>query len=376
MRNILDNSAVMISAIVFIVVSAFYQGPGFSSAFAESGDYSEVRELMDEGWWDDALEILEKRIRAAPDDPELNFLLGKLYHYKQDYDKADDYFKNAIKLDDSKGDYHLWLGHTRGMKAQTGSPLKAIFRAKGCRKCYETALEKDPENIDAHFSIFQYYLQAPGIAGGDKDRARREAEIIAGLDTLRGYLARSMVNEFIEKDQEKAEEELTRAIEFDSTRSDAYYCLSAYYIRQGRDDLAESTYTRYLRIDSKNADAYQNIGFFLQQRKRYDEAAAAFQRSLELDSTDIHNIYQIGKTFVLSENNLESAEGCFKRYLAAPRLKGYWPSRAAAHWRLAMVYDLQGKYNPAISELEKALALDSEYEEAKELLKQIRKKQK
>ncbi|NIM97125.1 MAG: tetratricopeptide repeat protein [candidate division Zixibacteria bacterium] len=49
---------------------------------------------------------------------------------------------------------------------------------------------------------------------------------------------------------------------------------------------------------------------------------------------------------------------------------------AAAHWRLGMVYDLQGKVDLAIAETEKAVHLDPESKEYKNTLKELKKKKK
>ena len=114
------------------------------------------------------------------------------------------------------------------------------------------------------------------------------------------------------------------------------------------------------------------MGYLYQRQQAYEKAAAAFEKVLAVDSADVTALYQIGRTLVLSESDLQRAEECFKRYLAESRYKGWWPDRAAAHWRLSMVYDLKGRTDMAIAELEKALELDPKKEEWKDQLKQYR----
>ena len=69
-------------------------------------------------------------------------------------------------------------------KARNASKLKAAF---------ETAIALEPANLDARTGLMQFLLQAPGFAGGDKAKAREQAEAIAKVDAWRGAWARLQV---------------------------------------------------------------------------------------------------------------------------------------------------------------------------------------
>jgi hypothetical protein len=55
----------------------------------------------------------------------------------------------------------------------------------------ETAASLDPNHVDARMGLIEFYLLAPGILGGGKDKAQKTAAGIALLDPSQGYIAQS-----------------------------------------------------------------------------------------------------------------------------------------------------------------------------------------
>jgi tetratricopeptide (TPR) repeat protein len=144
-------------------------------------------------------------------------------------------------------------------------------------------------------------------------------------------------------------------------------------------DEAESLAYKGLAIDSTEKNVYYSLADIYIEKKRYDEAIARYEQVIMLDSTDVLTSYLIGKTLILADSDLNRAETLFLKYLDS-KLKGYWPDKMEAYWRLAMVYDKQGKYEQAKTALEKGLALkpkDIEEDiekEMKDLLREVKKK--
>ena len=304
-------------------------------------DYTleEGKRLLDEQKFEEAKEVLLKVVKQEPENPEANFLLCKVFLILDDHDKSIKYGKKAVKLNDSESDYHLWLGRAHGTQAQKGSKLKALFRAKRAKKEFEKAVEWDSTNVEARFALMQYYLMAPGIAGGDKKKAKKQAEIMQGLDSCYGAWAWALVWQK-EKDFDKAETLLRKAVELD-TSSDY-----------------RATYW---------------LGIFLQEREKYTQAVELFEKLYNEHPDQMAALYQIGRTYVFAKDSLDKAERCFKQYLQVEPKKNA-PDWAGAHWRLGMVYDLQGKTDLAIAELEEALKLDPKNKTYKKTLKKLKKK--
>jgi tetratricopeptide (TPR) repeat protein len=71
-------------------------------------------------------------------------------------------------------------------------------------------------------------------------------------------------------------------------------------------------------------------------------------------------------------NGLPRAERYFRKYLTMEP-EGGEPHHAAAHWRLGLVLEKEGKNAEAIGEMEEALRAEPDFKEAKADLKRLRK---
>jgi tetratricopeptide (TPR) repeat protein len=306
---------------------------------AQNYTLEEGKRLFQETKYEEAKQVLLKVVQQEPQNPEVNFLLCKVYLSLDDYDNAIKYGEKAVKLDDSKSEYHLWLGNAYGVQSQKGSKLKALFRTKKVKSEFEKAVELDSTNLEARFGLIQYYVMAPGIVGGDKQEAKKQAEIIEKMDPLYGAYSWVLFWQK-EKDFDKAEIYLRKAAELDTS----------------------VTYrARYW------------LGFDLQERKKYPQAAEVFEKLYNEHPDQTGALYQVGRTYLLAKDSLDKAERCFKQYLGIEPKKND-PDWAAAHWRLGMVYDLQGKTALAVAEVEEAVKLDPQNENYKKTLKELKKK--
>jgi tetratricopeptide (TPR) repeat protein len=301
----------------------------------------------------------------------------------------------------------ITLGDAKGLQAQEGSKLKAPGRAKGAKKALERARAIDPANIDAMQWLIEYYLQAPGIAGGSKEKAKATADEIIKLDEARGHTSWARIHEYL-GDLDQARIAAQKAIDADpDNRARRYQYARICYEQKNYDDAeavyvavvnenpddpkahvalgdgyrilerwddAEAAYRVAIELEPDNIDARKNLGYLYQNEKvkRWDDAIAEFEMILELDPTRADALYQIGKTCVLSETQLERGEKCFKDYLNA-RVKGWWPQPADAHWRLAMIYDLEGEIDKAEAELRTARDINPNHKASKSMQSELKK---
>ena len=186
------------------------------SSIAQDYTLGEGKRLFDQEEYTQAKEVLLKVVLAEPENPAVNFLLCKTFLYVGDHDKCVKYGEIAVKLDDTNSDYHLWLGRGYGVQAQKGSKIKAIFRAKKCKGEFEKAVALDSTNVNARLDLLQYLVAAPGIAGGDKEKAKKQAEIIPGIDSLFGAIGWAVYWGNL-NDSIKTEQYLRTAVRLDTT---------------------------------------------------------------------------------------------------------------------------------------------------------------
>lgn len=93
-----------------------------------------------------------------------------------DVDRAVSLSEAAVKSNPRNADAWQVHGSLLCSQAQSGSKLRALGRAHDCRDAFEQAVKLDSSSINANIALVQFYLGAPGFAGGDKKRA---AEAIA-----------------------------------------------------------------------------------------------------------------------------------------------------------------------------------------------------
>jgi tetratricopeptide (TPR) repeat protein len=83
---------------------------------------------------------------------------------------------------------HVALGNALGTKAMSNGIMSAMSYAGTIRDEFKKAVELDPQNMEARFSLLQYYMQAPAIVGGGSGKAKALALQTAGINPDGGKL--------------------------------------------------------------------------------------------------------------------------------------------------------------------------------------------
>lgn len=148
-----------------------------------------ARALLDARQLAEAQAAFEKLAAAHPADPEVNFALGELALRRNEPEKAAPYFEKCVAAAPTSSRYHRRLGDSYGSHAAKASVFSKPGLAKKCLAAYEKAVALDPSDIDARFSVFEFYRQAPALFGGGIDKATATAEAIKKLDATRGHYA-------------------------------------------------------------------------------------------------------------------------------------------------------------------------------------------
>ncbi|HEV8241254.1 MAG TPA: tetratricopeptide repeat protein [Thermoanaerobaculia bacterium] len=272
---------------------------------------------------------------AHPKDAEAADYLGRTLLSLHQPDDAVDWLEKATQLAPRRSDYLVHLAQAYGRAAQEASMLRKPGLAKSAQQACLKAIEIDPGNLDAREFLVTFYLVAPGIMGGDDDKAREQADEIAKRDPVRGALAHANVA-VDAKDFAGAEKILKEAL--------------AKHPNEPRLQLA--------------------LGTFYQSQQRWDAAFELYETVLAADPNAWNAVYQIGRTAALSGKRLDRGVETLKRYVGhTPDAES--PPLANAHYRLGMVYEKQGNKPAARAEYQAALKLDPKLDDAKEALKKL-----
>lgn len=158
-------------------------------AAPDSAQREQVAELFKQRQWTEAKVLLEKITAAEPANAEAWQSLGQAHLALQNADAAVAAHEKAVELLPNDALYRLQLGHAYGFAATKAGLFSKMGLAKKCKAAYDKAVELDPANINARWSVMEYCRQAPGIVGGGMDLAYAQAAEIKKLDARRGRAA-------------------------------------------------------------------------------------------------------------------------------------------------------------------------------------------
>jgi cytochrome c-type biogenesis protein CcmH/NrfG len=158
-------------------------------AAADQALRDQAEALFREREWAQAQAVLERAAAAAPNDAETQGLLGKVYLTRGDAEKAVAALERAAALAPQSSNYQRMLGDAYGISAQKAGMFGKMTFARKCKAAYDKAVELDPRNLEARWSLMEYCRQAPAFVGGGMDAAYAQAEEIRKIDANRGRIA-------------------------------------------------------------------------------------------------------------------------------------------------------------------------------------------
>jgi hypothetical protein len=204
---------------------------GFSLAVAVVASQPLPEKLIEEGHWKQARALVEPRFRERPNDPRANFLLSQIRNAFHDRRAPLGLAETAVRLDSGVAKYHRQLAEVLGVTAQHSGMVQQLFLARRFKKEIDTAISQDPNDLQALRDLMEFYLLAPGIAGGDKDKARAVADRIVRANVAEGCLAQARLVEF-DNEAGRAENILRKAAESQPRNYRARIALASYYLSE------------------------------------------------------------------------------------------------------------------------------------------------
>jgi tetratricopeptide (TPR) repeat protein len=317
---------------IFAPLARFFLGtllwvPLLSFALSDS-----PADLLAAGRVDQALETLQRQIHSTPSGEAYN-LLCRAHFELGAWDAGIASCEKAIALEPKNGLYHLWLGRIYGEKAEHAGFLSAAGLAKKVRSEFERAVQLMPDSWEARTDLAEFYLEAPGVVGGGKDKARNEAERLAPLDAGMAHWIKGRIAEK-NKDTDAAEQEFHLAVQV--THGGARACL--------------------------------NLAGFYHHMNRLPEMDQAL-RKLEASPLDHPGALVDGAGILLrSGREYPMAVRLLHRYFSSPVEEA---PAFKAHVMLGEVFEKQGDRSAAAEEYRTAVAMAHTYRPAQEGWKRV-----
>jgi tetratricopeptide (TPR) repeat protein len=328
---------------------------------------SPAEKLIEAGHWKRARSIVEARLREAPDDALSNFLLSQIRGAFGDRATPLPLAEKAVALDGNTAKHHRQVAEVLGIAAQHAGAFQLLLLGRRFRKELDTALARDPQDIQALRDLLEFYLVAPGITGGDPRKAVDVAGQIGGLDQVEGLLARARIAEF-HKQTARKQELLGQAAEAQPPRYKALIALAQHFLKTDPPNVgaAEAQAKIAMNLDPGRVDAYSVLAAVHADRGEWSQLDSTLTIALREVPDDAAPHYRAAERLLASGRDPGRAERYLQVYLAqAP--EGNQPSIAEARWKLGLALEAQGRVAAARAEFQESVRLDPESKAAEEL---------
>ena len=156
-------------------------------------DIEKAEQHLDNGEINKSKTILASRLKSDPNDLKAISLLGDIASFEKKWDVALAYYKKLLNNDPSNADYNFRYGGALGLKAINVSKLKAVVYIPDIKKYLEKAAELDPKHIKSRRALVELYMQLPGLLGGSESKAQRYANELKKIAPLEGALSQAFI---------------------------------------------------------------------------------------------------------------------------------------------------------------------------------------
>lgn len=297
---------------------------------------ADARALFDAGDFGPAEAAARRELGVRPGNLTALLVLGQTLLTLDRTAEAVQTLAQATRVHPHSGEAHYRLGQALALRVAESGTWRRIFMADDIGDAFARAVVLEPGNAEYRWAWFEFCRQAPAMVGGGQQKARAQAQALAGIDPARGHRARA-----------------------------------ALLLQDGAIAEAERELHAAIAAGAGEADHRYALGYFYQQHERWDEAFATFEDIARRFPAEVEASFQTGRTAAMSGQRLDQGMAALERYLRYKPKAGE-PPLAWAHYRLGRIHELRHDRVAAASAYEAALALNPQFTDARAALAALR----
>ena len=180
---------------------------------------SEVDLLISERKFEEAENILITEINKK-ESTELIEILGDIYGYQKEWEKAEIEYQKIIKMNPDNANYYFKYGGALGMLALENK-MKGLVLVNDIEQAFLKTVELDSKHLEVRWALVEFYIQLPGILGGSYKKANEYADQLGKIKIIEGLLAKSYIADY-RKIENEAEKFSRKAMEYIDTVNEDY----------------------------------------------------------------------------------------------------------------------------------------------------------
>ena len=282
--------------------------------------------LINKKQYQSAEVLMHKYVKSNTSDKRAIELLGDAYGHQKKWDKAIEQYKKLKQLENNNANYHYKYGGALGMKAISVSKLKALGIIGDVKKAFLKAAELDPKHLETRWALVELYMSLPGITGGSKKKSLKYANQLEVLSKVDGYLAKGYIHEY-----------------------------------DNEPELAEKYYKKAVAVGG-SVNCFEKLANLYESNNQPEKAFETIEVSQQKHNRNALH-YQLGTVSADYNVQLEKGERCLlhyiKNYTAADGVPKEW-----AYYRLAQIYKHKKDKQRALTYIDKALSIRSDFKQA------------
>ncbi|MHB8424877.1 MAG: tetratricopeptide repeat protein [Gammaproteobacteria bacterium] len=241
--------------------------------------------------------------------------------------------RKAVALAPDNAVFEMLLGDAYVQYVNDVSFFSMLGIAHKTLAAYQKAVQLNPRDPNARFSLAMYYQVAPGIAGGSSSKAAQQIAALAKMAPAKA-------------DEVRAEDALAHK---HVKRGEALLARAA---QRG----SESSAVTLALLLAKHGHQYARATHVLDQAIRKDPHADLAY-------------YELGHVAVLGKTDVPQGIAGLQKYLGLPHSwRPGTPPYKWAHYRLGLLYGLDGDQSDEKVQYEAALKLDADFKQARKAL--------
>ena len=150
-----------------------------------------------------ARKVLEAQAKREPQAARWSFALARVASIEAERVRGDaakeqrkdalEGFEHAVELAPGNADYQYWLAAASFERVDDVGMLSKMSLASDGRKAFEKAIAINPNFVAARIGLAQFYVGAPGIAGGSVEKAKAQGDALVAIADKRGEFQGRMV---------------------------------------------------------------------------------------------------------------------------------------------------------------------------------------
>ncbi len=278
---------------------------------------SPAEKLIEDGHWKRARALVEARLHDGAADALSSYLQSQISNAFGDQTTTLALAEKAVALDGHTAKFHRQVAEVLGVMAESANMIQQLLLAQRFRKEIDAALALDPRDVQALRDLLEFYLLAPGIAGGDPRKAAPLAARIGAINSPLGHLAEARIATF-HKDVTGMEASLRKAAEASPPSYNAHIAVARFYLDPTHFNAAaaEAEAREALKLDPNRVEAYSLLAEILAGRGDWTELESTLTAAAAAVPDDLVPYYRAAQRLLTNAREPERAERYLRVYMS------------------------------------------------------------